>query len=149
MMRNEKEKGYIMFEVMILIMIFLMVSSALLASASSDHRRAVESVRKEEAYCAALSAVRVMAEEVMENEGESGTLSEIFLSGRGMKKKTTEIVFESDERTEVSIPVTVWTRKDGDEVIIYAKAAIGEYSETVSVTMKYSDMWIPVMYGIE
>lgn len=149
MNKNNREKGFIMLEVMVLIMIFLLLSSSLLTTAVSGHKRAVASVRKEEAYCAALSAVRLMANEVMEHGEETGTVSERLLSGRGMKKRKTVLSFADDGVCEVSVPVTLWSERNGNELILYAEAELGGYSEMVSVMMVYQDMWIPAAYGME
>lgn len=144
-----RKKGFIMLEVIILIMVFLTLSASLLTTTASGHRRAVASVRKEESYCAALSAVRLMANEVMEHGEETGTISERMLSGRGMKKKETVLSFVDDGVCKVSVPVILWSERNGNELILYAKAELGGYSEIVSVMMIYQDTWIPTAYGME
>lgn len=144
-----REKGFVMMEVMVLIMLFLLLSSSLLTVAASGHKRAVTFVRKEEAYCAALSAVRLMANEVMEYGEEEGTVSELLLSERGMKKKKTELVLAQDGECEVSVPVTLWTKRSGDELTLYAEAELGGCKETVSMMMVYQDTWIPIAYGMD
>ena len=149
MNKNDREKGFVMLEVMVLIMIFLILSSSLLTTAVSGHKRAVASVRKEEAYCAALSAVRLMASEMMEHGEETGTVSERLLSGRGMKKRETVLSFADDGACEVSVPITLWSERNGNELILYAKAELGGYDEIVSGMMIYQDTWIPADYGME
>ena len=152
MKRRKREDGFVMVEVMAVMMIVLLLVSTLYGIVGMGHRRTLSKIDEEEAYYAALTAVRLMEKEVIETEAEEGTASYVFVQGSGMRKKTTCMEFESDVDGEIiEIPVTVWTERNGDELILGAESGTGAASRTVTMRLKKEEensRWIPVSYGI-
>ena len=174
MKRRKNEDGFVMLEVLAVLMIVLLLISTLYGTVGMGYRRTLAKIDGEEAYYAALTAVRLMAREVVKTEAEEGTASCALTQGSGMNKKTTVIEFESDEDGEtIEVPVIVWSDCKGDELILGAESGTGAASRTVTMRLKKEvevlelsgedqeieatasnpvkvtvSRWVPVSYGI-
>lgn len=177
MRRRMDAHGFAMLEVVVVMMIFMILASSLYALAGMKHRRVVSEVREEEAYYAAVSAVRMMAQEVVNRAFEDGTAADALTRGDGMEKRWTKIRFvpEDSEKPdrEIEIPVCIWSERDGDELLLGAEARTGGQTKTVTMRLvrkaepvdlaeeellvKASasepvdvtvSRWIPVSYGV-
>lgn len=163
-MKSGNNKGFVMLEVMVVLMIVLLLVSILFASAGVRSRRARKNAAEEEAYYAAVAALKLMAGEVMEGDFESGTPASII--SRGMAKRKTNIVFEpEDGSAEVEIPVTVWSVRDETGLILYAECTVDGQKKVVSFSFERQSIavaaevatassasqtvWIPVGYELE
>ena len=137
MKRRKREDGFVMLEVMAILMIVLLLVSTLYGIAGMRHRRALAKIQGEEAYYASIAAVRMMAKEVVEEGGEEGTVSYMLTKGNGMRKKAVSIEFESDAGEEIiEIPVTVWSERNGEELILGAESGTGTASRIVTMRLK-------------
>lgn len=133
MRKLKNEHGFVLLEVMTVMMIILLLTSALYGIVGMEHRRSIRKVREEEAYYAAMAAVRMMGKEVAKGEAEEGAASDVLTEGMG--KRTAFLVFDSEtggEKTE--LPVTVWSERDGENLILAAEA--GEANGTTIVTLR-------------
>lgn len=164
MKAGNKRNGFVMLEVMIVIMIFTAAASVLLASASAMNRRAVKEIEKDRAYDTALAAVRLMADGVINSEEGTDSAVSLLTSGDGMDTRETYITVTPKDGSEpFSLPVTVWSKWDGDILALYAAAAEGGQMKTVSLTLQKQDpeyaaatpssasdseIWVPVRYDI-
>ena len=141
MRRRKNTDGFVMLEVMTVMMIVLLLVSTLYGIAGMKHRRALVKMQEEEAYYAAIAAVRMMAKEVIEEEPEEGTASYMLTKGSGMHKKTASIEFATESEGElIRIPVTVWSERQGEELILGAE---DEVAEEEGVVLGAEDTLIP------
>ena len=137
MKRRKREDGFVMLEVMAILMIVLLLVSTLYGIAGMRYRRALAKIQEEEAYYTAIAAVRMMAKEVVEEDADEGSISCMLTKGSGMRKKNTFIEFESDIDGEiVEIPVTVWSERNGEELILGAESGTGTASRTIRMQLK-------------
>lgn len=136
MRRRKNTDGFVMLEVMTVMMIVLLLVSTLYGIAGMKHRRALVKMQEEEAYYAAIAAVRMMAKEVIEEEPEEGTASYMLTKGSGMHKKTASIEFATESEGElIRIPVTVWSERQGEELILGAESGKEPVSRTVTLRL--------------
>lgn len=177
--KQNNKRGSAMLEAVIAVMIFVMLASSLYALSGMEHRYVLSKMKEDEAYYAAVSAVRLMAQEVVSGDDSNGTAVQKLTSGTGMKKCRTSIVFEpkdSDETVSkaVEIPVTVWSKREKDELILAARAEVGGKTKVVTMKLlKTEDIseenvenreiakmasdsnageiskWVPISYGLE
>ena len=135
---KKDQRGFVMLEVLIVIMTVLLLTSAGYLLIGMEHRRVQSRIKEDEAYYAALAAVRMMAQEVLNGDDEEGTIAHELISGSGMKKRTSMMTFESDEiENIIQIPVTVWTEHTGDELLLAAEAGSGANARTMTLLLKY------------
>ena len=138
-MKRDKH-GFVMLEVILVIMAGMILAASLYLLAGMEQRRVQAHVKEDEAYYAALAAVRMMAQEMMTGNDDEGTVYHALSSGNGMKKQTTRLLFESDELEEpVQIPVTIWSKRNGDELVLAAEAESGGKTSIMTVRMEYQN----------
>lgn len=147
--------GFAMLEAMAAVMIFMVIGSVLCSAALAMERQAIRRVERNEAYDAALAAVRIMAGEVV--DGSLDSAAGILISEGGMEKTETELVVTPKDGSEpFSVLVTVWSEWDGETLILYGESAVGGQSAAVSLTMRRQRMtdsdagtngWVLVRYG--
>ena len=134
-MRHNK-RGSAMLEVLVIGMAVMILTSVMYLYAGIEYRYALGKAEKEEAYYAAMSAVRLMEREVTEGEYAEGTAAYALTKGSGLKKYETELVFEADHTEgEVKIPVTVWSEVAGNELYLAAEAGVGDKRTVVKLRM--------------
>lgn len=134
MRKGNRRSGFAMLEVMIVITIFMAVSASLFASASAMHKRSVNNAAKEEADDIAAAALRLMAEEAANGNEAEDSAAGLLISG--MSPRETELVAAPKDGNEaVSFPVTVWSERDGDNLILYARAVRNGQKRTISLVL--------------
>ena len=140
MKKLREEKGMAMVEVVLVIMIFTILASSLYGLAGMENRRVMRNISEEEAYYAAVSAVRLMEKEVTSGEIEAGLPAYELIAGDGMKKRGAEICFEPDEPDgegkAVRIPVEIWSERHGDELLLAARAEVHGVEKVVTMTLE-------------
>lgn len=139
MKRCRNENGSVMMEVMMLITAILVIIASIMTLATSEYRLVMRRLQQERAGYAAVSSLRLMAEAILSDEGE------LLLNEGGLDKTVGTISFES-EKGQAFVPVTVWTEREKEELVLYAKAESGGVSETISLIMEYDGCWYPVQY---
>lgn len=155
-----RKKGFAMLEVMIIIMVFMVLAASLLATAGAVNRRAVKRATNNEAYYAALAAVKMMAGEVMNTDNnQANSAAYLLTSGSGLERTKCEIEIELNkplppdyiylETKRVPVWVSskaIW-KKEGSEPVGYlvlsAEATVGEQTENVSMTLKKQKSYVP------
>lgn len=153
---KKQSGGFVLLEVMTVLMIVLLLVSVLYRMSGTKYRKAMERVQKDEAYYTALAAVRLMAREVMEHEsGENGVSKELTCE-TGMKRQVTELLFEPDEEDGdvVAMPVTVWSKWKNETLILAAEAECGKKTCQVKLklrmeTLDDEECWIPLGYEVD
>lgn len=134
MKRGGRRNGYVMLEVMTVIAVLMAAAASMLMSASAMNRREIRKIEKNEAYAAAITAVRLMADVVI-NDGEE---SPYFLTlESGMTARETEIVVRPKDGSDIlTVPVTIWTEREDDCLILYGESAVGGQKETAALILK-------------
>ena len=135
----KNEHGSILLNVVAALMALFMISFFMTGLALQEYRLISDQAEREKAYYTAVSAVRLMAEAVMEEKDES-----LLYEEEG--KISAVLEFQADH-LEVSIPVTVWTKTKEDKLVLYAKAGSGRAVQTVFLVMNYENGWFPLTYG--
>lgn len=126
-LRKRKNGGFIMVEVMMTLVIVMSLTLPLLSAAKMEHQRNIEKIRKREMYYTGLSAIRLMA---------MGIANDEYVYDEGLQELN--LVFESGEE-RVEVPVQVQIRKEGDKIIVLAQG--------ISLTLKQEDgQWVPEAY---
>lgn len=134
MRKRNRRSGFAMVEVMIVITVFMAVLASLFASVSAMHKRAVNYVSKEEADDIAVAAVRLMADEIIKGNGDED--SPAGLLETGMPAKKTDIVVTLEGEGEAFfLPVTVWSKRNRDELVLYGEAVWNGQKSTISLTL--------------
>lgn len=130
MEKVRKNGGFIMVEVMIGVMLVLFFTCSLLSASKMEYQRNVETIRKREMYYTGLSAVRLMA---------MGIANDEYVYDEGIQEMN--LVFESEFGTEkVEVPIQLQIRKQDNKIIILAQG--------ISLTLKWENsQWIPESYG--
>ena len=143
---NGMRKGSAMLEVLVIMMVFMVFASSMFTSAAAMHQRGMRNIAKNEAYHAALTAVRLMEEEI----SRGGAASDFLVKDGGMEPRETNItVMPVDGGDAFSVPVTVASKRDGDRLILYGEAVLDGQQRAVSMTLvkQESGGWIPSEYG--
>lgn len=154
-----------MLEALLIGMIFMILSSSMYGYAGMENRYIKNKIHEDEAYYAAVTAVRMMVQEIMDHEAVKGSAAYQLTYGTGMKKRTVNLIFEaedSDVMGEVDIPVDVWSEVEDDLLYLAAEVHVGEAKSTVRVQMRkekeFDSMtgeppeatekvrWVPVVY---
>lgn len=129
-MRTRRDDGFVMIQVMVLIMVILLFLTSLFSASSFRHRIALMRIQKEEARCAAEAALKLM-----ENEIANGNTEWIE---SGLKKTETTLEFESEDgETRVWIPVVIWAEYEDEELYLFAEAEIGMKKEQVHTVSEF------------
>lgn len=139
MKRNMGNRGFVMVEAMVIVMLFTLLASALYGLAGMKHRMAIHRMQEDEAYYAAVSAVRLMAAELADGENEEQI-------SNGFEPFHTVITFEPDDfETEViSVPVEIWAERNGDELLLEAKAKCESVEKQVMLILYLEEMEIEI-----
>lgn len=156
--KDSPRGGFVMVEAMIFLSIFTIIMISLFTAVSAMYRRTLKAASGNTACDAAVAAVRLMAGELMkEGEGES-SVSGILADGTGMSAKETEIVIELEDGTDsFSLPVTVWSERKGNQLVLYAESVVRGQKRTVSLLMEKRETatassaaggWRPVRYDM-
>jgi len=121
-MKIRGNDGFVMIEVLVLIMIILLFLTSLFSSLGFRHKMALMRIQKEEARCAAEAALQLM-------EGEIANGNTEWLEN-GLEKTDTILEFESEDgEVRVKIPITVWLEQKEEEMWLYAEAEVGQKKE--------------------
>lgn len=139
-------KGSAMLEVLAIMMVFMVFTTSMFTSAAAMNRRGLRTAAKNEAYHAALTAVRLMADEII----NGGAASDLLSGDGGMGPRETCItVMPEDGSGAFSVPVTVASQRDGDRLVLYGESVVDGQRKAVSMTLvkQESGDWIPVEYG--
>ena len=116
-----------MVEVMMTLVIVMSLTLPLLSAAKMEHQRNIEKIRKREMYYTGLSAIRLMA---------MGIANDEYVYDEGVQELN--LVFESGEE-RIEVPVQVQIRKEDDKIIVLAQG--------ISLTLKQEDgQWVPEAY---
>lgn len=131
-----------MLEVMIIIMVFMVLAASLFASAGAINRRAVSRAANNEAYYAALAAVKLMAGEVMNNE--HGTAAVALTGSPGLSESETSISITTKEGETRNVPVKISSKTVGSSyLMLTAKATVNGQTENVSMTLQKRNSLVP------
>ena len=134
MKRKMDNSGFAMVEAMVVVMMFTLLASTLYGIAGMRHKMAIRRIQEDEAYYAAVSAVRLMAAELAEDG-----LEEDFYDG--MEPFNTEITFVPDdlEADEVSIPVEIRADRSGDELLLAANVKYGTGEKQATLLLRLEE----------
>lgn len=149
MKKGSGRRGFAMLEAMAAIAVLMAVAASVLASVSAVNRREIRKIEKYEAQDAALAVVRLMADEVMNGretmdgrEAMHGRKAEdlaenVQLMEDGMEARETRIVITpKNGDAPFSVPVTVWTEREGCRLILYAESVVDGQREAVSLVLE-------------
>ena len=121
--RLRRMKGSAMLEAMAVILVFLVMASVLFASGRAPNRQTVRTLEKNVARDGALTAVRLLAQDIMEGNRP----------GEEMEPEKTELeVIPEDGLGTFTVPVTVWAGEEGRNLVLYGMCAYGGQTEAVS-----------------
>lgn len=130
-------RGFAMLEAMAAVAVLMAVAASVLASVSAVNRREIRKIEKDEAYDAALAAVRLMADEVMEGGTDEDSAANVLAMENGLTAREAEIVITPKDGSEpFSVPVTVRTERDDSRLILYAESVVGGQRKMVSLTLE-------------
>lgn len=122
-----------MLETMLVIFIFMIIASVLLNTAFLYQRNMRKRSGTDRAYEAAYCALRLMEKEM--TGGGTGRKKEYMEAG--MDPVSTEITAQPENGMDsVSFPVTVWSVRDGEHLILYAESEVYGYRECLSVELR-------------
>lgn len=150
--RLRRMKGSAMLEAMAVILVFLVMASVLFASGRALNRQTVRTLEKNVARDGALTAVRLLAQDIMEGNRP----------GEEMEPEKTELeVILEDGLGTFTVPVTVWAGEEGRNLVLYGMCAYGGQTEAVSLLLEKTEgsgggvtpssaaapVWRPVRYA--
>ena len=150
--RLRRMKGSAMLEAMAVILVFLVMASVLFASGRALNRQTVRTLEKNVARDGALTAVRLLAQDIMEGNRP----------GEEMEPEKTELeVIPEDGLGTFTVPVTVWAGEEGRNLVLYGMCAYGGQTEAVSLLLEKTEgssggvtpssaaapVWRPVRYA--
>lgn len=139
---KNRKKGFAMLEVMIIIMVFMVLAASLFASAGAINRRAVSRAANNEAYYAALAAVKLMAGEVMNNE--HGPAAVALTGSPGLSESETSISITTEDGETRNVPVKISSKTVGSSyLMLTAKATVNGQTENVSMTLQKRNALVP------
>lgn len=139
MKKHVNQKGYILLEVMVLLLFLFMISAYIFAFVTWEHRMTVRQLEKTRNFYTSVSAIRMIEEVVLEEE------EEWIFNDQNYEKTWGTLKFFNDE-CEVQIPVAVWMEQEEEELVIYAEAGREGSKESISLIMRYEDGWYPVRF---
>ena len=139
MKKKQENRGFAMLEVMVIMMLVMMMISVIYMLTGMEYRQVYGRVQEEEAYYAAVSAVRMMEQAVLSGECEEGSAADVLIEGDGMSRMRTKLVF--DDENLVEIPVTIWSERDGEELLLAAEATCGKKTKVVTLRLVKSARW--------
>ena len=135
-MKKKNCQGFALMEVLVLIMFVLIFLTSSFGAARFRHQSALQKLQKEEAVCAAEAALKLMEAEIL-----SGTCD---FAEHGIKRTKTVLEFEPENGGEyVRIPVSVWAKREEEDLILYAEAEVGNRMEEVTLVLEW-----PVEYAL-
>lgn len=130
-MIRRREDGFAMIQVLILIMMILLLLTSLFAFSGFRHKTALLRIQKEEARCAAETALKLMEIEI-----ENGNTEWIE---RGLDQRETTLEFESEDgETRIRIPIVIWAEYKEEELYLFAEAEVGTKKERVQSVLEIS-----------
>ena len=150
--RLRRMKGSAMLEAMAVILVFLVMASVLFASGRALNRQTVRTLEKNMARDGALTAVRLLAQDIMEGNRP----------GEEMEPEKTELeVIPEDGLGTFTVPVTVWAGEEGRNLVLYGMCAYGGQTEAISLLLEKTEesgggvtpssavapVWRPVRYA--
>ena len=128
--RLRRMKGSAMLEAMAVILVFLVMASVLFASGRALNRQTVRTLEKNVARDGALTAVRLLAQDIMEGNRP----------GEEMEPEKTELeVIPEDGLGTFTVPVTVWAGEEGRNLVLYGMCAYGGQTEAVSLLLEKTE----------
>lgn len=128
-MRIRKDDGFVMMQVLALIMMILLFLTSLFSTSGFRHRAALLRIRKEEARYAAEAALQLM-----ENEIANGNTEWIET---GLERTETILKFESgDGEIQIDVPVTIWADYEDEELYLFAEVEVGAKKERVQSVLE-------------
>lgn len=159
-MRRRKtgfRSGFALLEAMIIVMVFLVLSAALMASAGVLYRKSLRQAERKAAYCGALTAVRMMAAQILETEGSEDRMDGTDLSDLtdrrmtakrlmdppGLAETETSLTAELPDGTRQAMTVFISSERDGDSLVLKARAVSGSQEETVTLRLEKRQSLIP------
>lgn len=132
MEKRIRKSGSAMLEVMMISILFLIISVSLLTLSSAVMGRAVRQKEKNEAYYAAVAAVRMMEGELLK-EGRISEAADAL--EKGMDRTPGTIKICTQEYT-VQVPVWIASEKtDEGRLVLKAEAMVGEQKGTAYLTL--------------
>ena len=162
--KTGKEDGFAMLEVLVILMIITTLTATLYGVAGSSYQRTLSRVHEDEAYYAAIATVQLLAKEVLSDDIAEGSIAYELISETGMKKRTTNLVFQSeDEEKEIRIPVCIWSECDGERLLLAAEVTCYGIKKQVTLQLEKKEPkketeteteieteepWVPVRYDV-
>jgi len=133
------KKGYILLNVMVLLLLLFTVMSCIFAFVTWEHRMVVRQLERTQNFYTSVSAIRMIEVAILEEE------EELVFTDQSYDKTWGTLQF-SDDECVVQIPVAVWIECEEDEITIYAEAGREDVKESISLIMRYDDGWYSVKY---
>ena len=154
----EKTDGFALLEVLVILMIVTILTAALYGIAGSSYRRIISKVHEDEAYYTAAATIQLLAKDIIAGDIDEGSIAYELISGTGMKKRMTNLVFRSeDEGEEILLPVCVWSKCDGERLLLAVEVTCYGIKKQVTLQLKkketkdseeVKERWVPVRYGV-
>ena len=130
-MRIRKDDGFVMMQVLALIMMISLFLTSLFSTSGFRHRAALLRIRKEEARYAAEAALQLMENEIANGNTE-------WIEG-GLERTETILKFESEDgEIQLDIPVTIWADYEDEGLYLFAEVEIGAKKERVQRVLEIS-----------
>ena len=128
-MRIRKDDGFVMMQVLALIMMILLFLTSLFSTSGFRHRAALLRIRKEEARYAAEAALQLM-----ENEIVNGNTEWIET---GLERTETILKFESEDgEVQMDVPITIWADYEDEKLYLFAEVEVGAKKERVQSVLE-------------
>ena len=128
-MRIRRDDGFVMIQVLALIMIILLFLTSLFSTSGFRHRLALLRIQKEEARYAAEAALQLMEKEIANGNTE--------WIETGLKRTETILEFESEDgEIQVAIPIMIWANYEDEELCLFAEVEVGSKKERVQAVLE-------------
>lgn len=128
-MRIRKDDGFVMMQVLALIMMILLFLTSLFSTSGFRHRAALLRIRKEEARYAAEAALQLMENEIANGNTE-------WIEG-GLERTETILKFESEDgEVQMDVPITIWADYEDEELYLFAEVEVGAKKERVQSVLE-------------
>lgn len=124
-----RDDGFVMIQVLALIMMILLFLTSLFSTSVFRHRTALLRIQKEEARHAAEAALQLM-----ENEIVNGNTDWIEA---GLKRTETILKFESEDGdVQIDVPITIWAKCEDEDLYLFAEVEVGSKKEIVQAVLE-------------
>lgn len=124
-----RDDGFVMIQVLALIMMILLFLTSLFSTSVFRHRTALLRIQKEEARHAAEAALQLMENEIVNGNTE-------WIEA-GLKRTETILKFESEDGdVQIDVPITIWAKCEDEDLYLFAEVEVGSKKEIVQAVLE-------------